>query len=110
MPKYLIQASYVGDAFYYAFGETDVVAVIELPDNSTAAGVVLLIAASGKINIKTTARPSSSPERTTTKRDAKRPPSAGTTQGPSPQWIRTVHPEDPMDLDPAGALRLQGGS
>ena len=62
MPKYLVQASYVGDgvqglrqeggsarraavekacssvggkleAFYYAFGETDVVTVIDLPDN-----------------------------------------------------------------------------
>ena len=83
MPKYLIQASYVGDgvqglrkeggsgrraavekacssvggkldAFYYAFGETDVVAVIDLPDNATAAGVALLIAASGEIDIKTT--------------------------------------------------------
>ena len=83
MPKYLIQASYVGDgaeglrkeggsarraavdracssvggtleAFYYAFGETDVVAIIDLPDNSTAAGIALLIAASGKIDIKTT--------------------------------------------------------
>ena len=37
-----------------AFGETDVVAVIDLPDNATAAGVALLIAASGKIDIKTT--------------------------------------------------------
>ena len=83
MPKYLVQASYVGDgvrglrqeggsarrdavekacasvggtleAFYYAFGDADVVTVIDLPDNTTAAGVALLIAASGKIDIKTT--------------------------------------------------------
>jgi uncharacterized protein with GYD domain len=83
MPKYLVQASYVGDgvqglreeggsarraavrkacasvggkldAFYYAFGDADVVAVMDLPDNATAAGVALLIAASGKVNIKTT--------------------------------------------------------
>jgi uncharacterized protein with GYD domain len=83
MPKYLVQASYTADgvqglrqeggsarraavekacssvggkleAFYYAFGETDVVTVIDLPDNSTAAGVALLIAASGTVDIKTT--------------------------------------------------------
>lgn len=83
MPKYLIQASYVGDgvqglrkeggsarraavetacasvggkldAFYYAFGETDVVAIFDMPDNQTAAGVALLVGASGKIDIKTT--------------------------------------------------------
>jgi uncharacterized protein with GYD domain len=83
MPKYLVQASYIGDgvqglrqeggsarrdavekaclsvggkldAFYYAFGESDVVTVIDLPDNATAAGVALLIGASGKVDIKTT--------------------------------------------------------
>ena len=83
MPKYLVQASYVGDgvqglrqeggsarraavekacasvggrleAFYYAFGEADVVTILDLPDNATAAGIALLIAASGKIDIKTT--------------------------------------------------------
>lgn len=83
MPKYLVQASYVGDGvqglrreggsarrdavekacasvggkldvFYYAFGDTDVVAIMDLPDNTTAAGVALLVAASGKIDIKTT--------------------------------------------------------
>jgi uncharacterized protein with GYD domain len=42
------------DAFYYAFGETDVVTIMELPDNVTAAGVALLVAASGKVDIKTT--------------------------------------------------------
>jgi uncharacterized protein with GYD domain len=36
------------------FGEADVVAVIDVPDNSTAAGIALLIAASGKVNITTT--------------------------------------------------------
>jgi len=83
VPKYLIQASYIGegvqglrkeggssrraavekacasvggalDALYYAFGETDVVAIMDLPDNVTAAGVALLVGASGKIDIKTT--------------------------------------------------------
>ena len=83
MPKYLVQASYVGDgvqglrkeggsarravvekacasvggaleSFYYAFGETDLVAIMDLPDNVTAAGVALLVGASGKVDIKTT--------------------------------------------------------
>ena len=83
MPKYLVQASYIGagvqglrkeggtarravvekacssvggklDAFYYAFGESDVVTIMDLPDNVTAAGVALLVAASGTIDIKTT--------------------------------------------------------
>lgn len=83
MPKYLVQASYVGEgvqglrkdggsnrrtvvekacesvggaleAFYYAFGDSDVVTIMELPDNITAAGVALLVGASGKVNVKTT--------------------------------------------------------
>jgi uncharacterized protein with GYD domain len=83
MPKYLIQASYtdkgvqgllkeggtsrrkavekaltgVGgkvDIFYYAFGETDVVAIFDVPDNVTAAGVSLVVAGSGAVSIKTT--------------------------------------------------------
>ena len=83
MPKYLVQASYRGDgvqglrqeggsarravvekacasvggkldAFFYAFGETDVVTIMDLPDNTTAAGVALLVGASGKVDIKTT--------------------------------------------------------
>jgi uncharacterized protein with GYD domain len=81
--KYLIQASYVGDGvqglrkeggsarrtavekacasvggkldvFYYAFGESDVIAIVDLKDNVTAAGTALLFAASGKVDIKTT--------------------------------------------------------
>ena len=83
MPKYLVQASYIGDgvqglrkeggtarravvekacssvggkldAFYYTFGESDVVTIMDLPDNVTAAGVALLVAASGTIDINTT--------------------------------------------------------
>ena len=82
MPKYLIEASYIGDgvqglrqeggsarraavekacasvggkldAFYYAFGDADVVVIIDMPDNKTAAGAALLFASSGKIDIKT---------------------------------------------------------
>jgi uncharacterized protein with GYD domain len=83
MPKYLVQATYVGDgvqgvrneggsarravvekactsvggrleAFYYAFGDVDVVTIMDLPDNTTAAGVALLVGASGKVETKTT--------------------------------------------------------
>ena len=83
MPKYLIQANYVGDgikgllkeggtsrraaveklfqsqggtleAFYYAFGETDCYAIGDLPDNATMSAVALTIAASGAATIKTT--------------------------------------------------------
>jgi uncharacterized protein with GYD domain len=83
VPKYLVQASYVGDgvqglrreggsarraaaekacasvggtldAFYYAFGDRDVIAIMDFPDNVSAAAVALLIAASGKVELHTT--------------------------------------------------------
>ena len=83
MTKYLIQANYVGDgvkgllkeggtsrravvekavnslggtveAFYYAFGETDVYAVIEFPDNASAAAFALTVSASGAVTVNTT--------------------------------------------------------
>ena len=76
MPKYLVQASYVGDgvqglrqeggsarrvaveaacasvggrldAFYFAFGETDAYVVLDVPDNKTAAAASLAVKASG---------------------------------------------------------------
>ena len=83
MPKYLIQASYTVEgtkgvlkdggtkrrtavsvlmkqlggrveAFYYAFGDTDVYVIAEAPDNVTAAAVSLAITASGAGSLKTT--------------------------------------------------------
>jgi uncharacterized protein with GYD domain len=83
MPKYMVQANYVGDgltgllkdggtsrraaveeaaksvggsvdAFYYAFGETDVFAIIDMPDNATTAGLALTIAATGQVEMTTT--------------------------------------------------------
>ena len=83
MPKYLAQCNYVGEgikgllkeggssrraiveqlvkslggtveAFYYAFGETDLYVIADFPDNASAAAVALLVAASGVINLKTT--------------------------------------------------------
>ena len=76
MPKYLVEVSYVGDgirglreeggsarraavemacasvggtveAFYFAFGDADLVTILDLPDNVAAAGIALLVAASG---------------------------------------------------------------
>ncbi|HEC35174.1 MAG TPA: GYD domain-containing protein [Anaerolineae bacterium] len=83
MPKYLAQCNYVGEgvkgllreggtsrravverlvesvggkveAFYYAFGETDLFVIADLPDNESMTAVALLVAASGAIRIKTT--------------------------------------------------------
>jgi uncharacterized protein with GYD domain len=83
MPKYLIQASYTAEglrglqkdkasgrrqavlnaleplrgkleSFNFAFGDDDVVAVIDMPDNVNAAAMSLAIAASGLVRLKTT--------------------------------------------------------
>jgi uncharacterized protein with GYD domain len=83
MPKYLIQASYVGEgvagllkeggserrkaseqvvealggrveAMYYAFGETDLFSIVDLPDNVSAATCSLLVNASGRVKVSYT--------------------------------------------------------
>jgi uncharacterized protein with GYD domain len=83
MPKYMLQASYttegiqglVGDSasgrradvlaavktvggkvevFYYAFGTDDVIIILDLPDNVTAAGVSLTTGGSGAVRVRTT--------------------------------------------------------
>lgn len=83
MAKYLIEANYVGDgvrglldeggtrrveavekaladmggsleAFYFAFGDTDVYAICDLPDNVSAAALALGIGASNRVELKTT--------------------------------------------------------
>lgn len=83
MPKFLIEANYVGEgvkgllkdggtsrraavekllasvggkveSFYYAFGDTDAYVTVDVPDNITAAAVALTVAASGAVNLKTT--------------------------------------------------------
>jgi uncharacterized protein with GYD domain len=83
MPKYLAHCNYVGDgikgllkdggtsrravvdklvesiggkveAFYYAFGETDLYVIADLPDDEAMTAVALMVAASGAITIKTT--------------------------------------------------------
>lgn len=41
------------EAFYFAFGDTDVFAIAELPDNETAAAVALAVSASGAVSVST---------------------------------------------------------
>jgi uncharacterized protein with GYD domain len=82
MPKYLVQASYVGEGlkglikeggtsrrdtvtrviegmggkmetFYYAFGDFDVIGIADMPDNVSAVAFSLAVNASGGINAKT---------------------------------------------------------
>jgi uncharacterized protein with GYD domain len=81
MPKYLLEVSYTAegakglmkdggskrraaaralveslggklDSIYYAFGETDVIAIIDMPDNAAAAACSLALAGSGAVNSK----------------------------------------------------------
>lgn len=83
MAKYLVQGSYLGEgvkgllkdggtarrqaveqlasslggsveSFYYAFGDTDVFAVIDVPDNVSATAAALTAGASGLVSVKTT--------------------------------------------------------
>jgi uncharacterized protein with GYD domain len=82
MPKYLFQASYTAqgvagirseggssrrdvvaaaaqglggnvESFYFAFGDTDVFTVVELPDNEAATAIALTVNASGAVTVKT---------------------------------------------------------
>lgn len=83
MPKYLIEASYTVEgikgirsgggssrrdavasavesaggrleSIYFAFGDHDVYAIIDLPDNESATAVALTVNASGAVNARTT--------------------------------------------------------
>ena len=83
MPKYLFRATYTADgakgliseggsgrveeaarlaeglggkleSYYFAFGEDDVVGVLELPDNVSMAAVNMTVGATGLVNTKTT--------------------------------------------------------
>jgi len=80
MPKYLIQATYVGEgveglleeggtarrkaveetigalggkveAMYFAFGETDAFIIVDLPDNASAVAASLVVNASGEVSV-----------------------------------------------------------
>lgn len=83
MPKYLLQANYVGEgiagllkeggssrreavtklvnsvggrveAFYYAFGDVDAYVIVDVPDHASVTAAVLSAAASGRVSVKTT--------------------------------------------------------
>lgn len=83
MPKYLVRVSYTAEgvkgllreggtsrremveklaasvggrmeSFYYAFGEDDVVTIVEAPDHASVAAISLAAGASGAVNINTT--------------------------------------------------------
>ena len=43
------------EALYFALGEDDVYVIADLPDNSTAAAIVLAVSATGRFRIRTTA-------------------------------------------------------
>lgn len=42
------------EALYFAFGENDVYAVVDVPDNQTATAFALAVNQSGAVNIRTT--------------------------------------------------------
>ncbi len=42
------------DAYYYAFGDSDLILIADIPDNASAAAVSLTAATSGAVSIKTT--------------------------------------------------------
>ena len=42
------------EAFYYAFGETDVFVIVDLPDNVSTTALALIVNAAGTAKVKTT--------------------------------------------------------
>lgn len=83
MAKYLIHGNYVGEgikgllkeggssrravveklvssldgsveAVYYAFGETDIFVIVDMPDNASMTALALVVGASGAVTVKTT--------------------------------------------------------
>jgi uncharacterized protein with GYD domain len=42
------------ESFYFAFGDTDVYSVADLPDNSAAAALALTVSSSGAATVRTT--------------------------------------------------------
>jgi uncharacterized protein with GYD domain len=82
MPKYLIEANYVGEGIkgllkdggsgrlaaieqlaksmggtletaYFAFGDTDIYVIVDLPDNASAAAISLTVSSTGLVTTKT---------------------------------------------------------
>ena len=42
------------EAFYYAYGETDVYVIVDVPDDATATAISLAVGASGAVSVRTT--------------------------------------------------------
>ena len=42
------------EALYYAFGEDDVIGIVDIPDTVTAAAILLAVNAGGAVNVKIT--------------------------------------------------------
>lgn len=42
------------EAYYFAFGENDVVSIVELPNNISASALSLAVSASGRVRTRTT--------------------------------------------------------
>ena len=42
------------ESFYFAFGDSDVVTILELPDNEAATAIALTVNGSGAVTVKTT--------------------------------------------------------
>jgi len=42
------------ESFYFAFGDSDVYTIVEMPDNRTATAVALTVNASGTVKVRTT--------------------------------------------------------
>lgn len=42
------------EAFYYAFGDTDVFAIVDLPDHATTAAFSLIVSGAGTAQVQTT--------------------------------------------------------
>jgi uncharacterized protein with GYD domain len=43
------------EAFYYSFGDDDVVLIVDLPDNTAAAALAVTVGATGLVQLRTTA-------------------------------------------------------
>ena len=42
------------EAFYFTFGQSDVIVIADIPDNVAAAALALTVSASGAVNVSTT--------------------------------------------------------
>jgi len=62
------------ESFYFAFGETDVYCVVDMPDNEAAAALALTVSAGGGAKVKTVALLSTDEIDAATSKDVKYKP------------------------------------